>query len=149
MDKTFSHMSARAFCHATEYLERVKTAVVNITGDPAPSTRRVEGIHGNPIWIIESHMEGSDAAATLIRKMSLEDQRRIIDTIDSRLDDGCNLFIRFDKQSAFLGTTTLATNDDVVLVRLKVRAYPARPEVAKQLVREHILKEIPDRDVKA
>lgn len=142
MTKTFAHISARAFCHATEDLDRVKAAMHNVVGDALLSVRRAEGSHGNPILIIESHQDGDEPANLFLQKMGQDDLSRILDSLESRLDEGCNLFVRLDKQKAFAGTCALATTGDVILVRLKVQAYPSKPEVAARLVREMLTKEI-------
>ena len=50
--------------------------------------------------------------------------------ITERVDEQCALHIRFDKQAAYEGEVKLATTPDTIAVRIKLKAYPARREIA-------------------
>ena len=134
----FSSMHVRALCHATEVRARVEQAVLNVAGEAELESSKTHGHHGNEIIVIEAHMKGSRQMERLLCRLSAADVREIRDTVDERMDDSCNLFIRLDKQKAFSGELTLADNDDAVAVRAKVAAYPARKSVATQAVRDFL-----------
>ena len=138
MKGPFSSVHARALCHATEVLDRVERAVKNVVGEAELETRRTAGHHGNEILVVEAHSTDSGSVKHLFGKLSSEDRERLISTVDQRLDEACNLFLRIDKQAAFEGRVTLATSEDSVAVRLKVSAFPAKPEAAARVVTEFI-----------
>ncbi len=131
-------MHVRALCHATESVERVKLAVQNAVGESAVDISRTSGHHGNEILVIEAHIDGARPGIDLFGRFSPSDKDEVLNTLEKRVDESCNLFLRIDKQKAFLGETTLAHNDDAIAVRMKVTAFPARKEIALKAVREFL-----------
>lgn len=138
----FSGAYLRTFCHATEEYERVERALLNVAGPVDVRTSKTEGIHGNPITILEAAIEDDEAIGVLIGGLRVEDIRLLLDTLPKRIDDGCNLFYRLDKQEAFGGKAVLTQGEDVILVRLKVRSFPARCEIAEKTAREYLESEL-------
>jgi RNA binding exosome subunit len=134
----FSSLHARALGHATEDLDRVKTAMANVMGDVDLRVSRTEGHHGNPIVILEATIEDSRAIDGFFARISDEDMEALIGSLEKRVDDGCNLFLKLDKQDAFAGTIRLGTGDDVISVRVKARVFPARREIAKEALGEYL-----------
>lgn len=63
-----------------------------------------------------------------------KDIRALSDTLDSRVDDKCNLFIRLSKKAASDGKYTL-NDDDPIHVKIKIQAFPAKRETAIESVR--------------
>jgi len=55
--------------------------------------------------------------------------------LENRVDDNCNLYIRFNKQEAYLGKLMTTTKSDSILIRIKIKAYPARPKNAIRIAR--------------
>jgi RNA binding exosome subunit len=133
---------ARTFCHATEDLEKVKLAFSNVVGENTARTTRTEGLHGNPITILEATVEDAEGILGFFGKLGVDDLEEIIRTLDSRIDDWCNLFIRIDKQSALRGDVKLGTNADVISVRVRVKAFPSRAEVAAAAAKAFLSEEI-------
>lgn len=138
MKGPFQGLHARALCHATEDPEKVKLALSTAIGYEDISVSRTEGHHGNSIHVLEAHVDDEAAIRRFFEKMESDDLAEILRTLESRMDDKCALFIRLDKQSAFTGTTKLGRNDDVISVRLRVRAYPSKFSVASGIVTEFI-----------
>jgi len=138
--RTFSVLHARAFCHATEDLERVKTVMMNAFGEVELAVSRTEGHHGNPITILETTIKDPQEIDHFLARLDLADIETLIDTLDKRVDNGCNLFIKLDKQEAFTGVVRLGAGDDVISVRLKIRSFPAKVEVAKAAARQYLMK---------
>jgi RNA binding exosome subunit len=138
MKGPFSSLHARALCHATEVLERVMQAVANTIGEATLETKRTTGHHGNEIIVVEAHCTGSGNVNHLFGKISEMDRDRLLSTLDLRLDESCNLFMRIDKQAAYLGRISLADSEDSVALRLKVSAYPAKRDVAAEIVAEFV-----------
>jgi RNA binding exosome subunit len=134
----FQALHARALCHATEDLDKVKLAFSSAIGNEDISISRTEGHHGNPILILESEIKDDELIRRFFERFGTEDLDMIVKTIESRIDDKCALYIRLDKQSALAGMIALGRNDDIISVRLRVRAYPARSSVASAIVTEFI-----------
>ena len=138
MKGAFSSLHARALCHATELLDRVKQSVTNAVGEVDLETKRTAGHHGNEILVVEAHSADSSNVKHLFGELSAADREMLVSTIDRRLDDSCNLFLRVDKQAAYGGRVTLTTSEDSIALRLKVSAFPAKPEVAAEVVTEFV-----------
>jgi len=136
--KPFAGLYARAFCHATEDLEKVKQALRNTIGDAEMQISQTEGHHGNPITIVESGVESIEEISGFFEKLAEDDLRFVLDTLSTRVDEGCNLFLKIDKQAAYEERIRLGRNDDVLSIRIKVIAYPAKCEVAQGTTRTFI-----------
>lgn len=129
---------ARAFCHATESAERVRRAVSNVVGEAELESRSAEGYYGNPIEIIHATATGRGRAESLFERMSVADLELIRSDLESRIDGSCTLFMRFEKQAAYAGELRLSHGRDVVAVRVRVLAYPARTKAAVVILSEYL-----------
>ena len=138
MKKTFSSLHARTLSHATEDLDKVKTAVLNTVGPAEIAVTRAEGHHGNPIDILEAIVEQEAGIVGFLNRLGRDDLDALRNTLSARVDDGCNLFVKIDKQSAFKGVVKLGSGDDVISVRIKIRAFPAKSKLAQQMIEEFI-----------
>ena len=117
----------------------MEQAVANAIGEVELVTSQTQGHHGNEIFVIETHAKGSLQAELLFGKLSSSDLKEMIDTIDNRMDESCNLFIRIDKQRAFNGEVALTRGGDAIAVRIKVAAYPAKKEAAAKRAKDFLL----------
>jgi hypothetical protein len=113
----------------------VELALRTVVGDAPVGRSRTEGHFGNAIEVLESQLDVEEAMLDVLRRMSEGDLREALDTLEARVDDSCNLFLRFDKQRAFAGELVMGRGEDVVAVRIKVRAFPARREAAVEILR--------------
>lgn len=138
MKRNFSVLFARAICHATEDLDKVKLAMANTIGDRDLKVSATEGHHGNPITVVEGSVKDADGISEFFERLGEGDLRGLLDSLNLRLDDSCNLFLRVDKQAACLGEVKLSPGEDVVSVRVRVSAFPARREIAEEVVREFV-----------
>ncbi len=139
-------LHARVLAHSTEDIDKVKLALANVIGPREFTTAKVEGIHGNPITVIEANTTEPDDISPLFSKMSIEDLGRLLGTLDQRIDEGCNAFVRIDKQRAYFGEIGLGHGDDVVAIRIRVAAFPAKSKVAKKIMGEVIGRELASRE---
>lgn len=138
MNRPFGALHARTFCHATEDLGRVRAALENALGKHELRTLRTEGHHGNPITILETTVEDTDAIDEFFSRFGAADLDELLSSLGSRIDDDCNLFLRIDKQAAFKEEIRLGRNDDVIMVRVRVRSFPAKHEIALATAREYL-----------
>jgi hypothetical protein len=107
----------------------------NTIGDAEIQIARTEGHHGNPITIVESSVESIEEIARFFEKLAADDLRFVLDTLTSRVDEGCNLFLKIDKQAAYEERIRLGHNDDVISIRIKVIAFPAKCDIAQDATR--------------
>jgi len=112
----FSSLSAKAFCHATESVEKVRTALRTILPDNIVlNVRSASGHFGNPITIIEGRIESSRAIREVISRFPPE-------VPASPASRGSAFVLRFDKASALTGALISGT-DDPILVRIAVNMW--------------------------
>ena len=138
MKREFSGLYARAFCHSTEDLEKVKRAMTNALGDVELKVTSTEGHHGNPILLLVATVTDMDDIAEFFSRLGPDGRDTILETLGSRLDDSCNLFVRLDKQEAFREDMLLASGDDVISIRIHVNAFPARSEIARGFIMQFL-----------
>ncbi len=150
MKGRFRGLHARAFVHSTEVRGRVEEALRNVVGDGDLRRISTEGVHGNPLEILEADVLHSEGVSLFFSRLDDDDLQTLLHTLGSRIDEGCNMFVKVDKQSAFLGKVRLGSNDDIISIRIRVAAFPAHASVAEQVVREVIEEEMARRaDAKA
>lgn len=138
-------IEARAYCRATEIAERVRSAILFLFPEEIRSTLKTastqaEGHVGDRIAVITSSLErrrACEQVLTYIFAALTDAERQIVETsLESRLDDQCTLFLRIDKQAAFLGRLQLTTEPDVILLKIHFRDYPKclREEAANTII---------------
>lgn len=113
----------RVFTHATEDPDKVITAARNLL-PPELADKIIfkktsqTGHYGNPITLIETRIKERNLIKSLLEKLgnglSSLDKEQLSNEITQHLDKG-KLFIRLDKQSAFLGEFKLASSDPMHL----------------------------------
>jgi hypothetical protein len=115
------YIDIRAFAHATEDLDKVLTAVHNVL---PPENRdkvvfrkvNLTGHHGNPIILIEARIKEKEIVQAVFEKLSSNlttlDKEQLNTEIVQHIEKG-NLYIRIDKQSAYLNQTKLSTEDSI------------------------------------
>ncbi len=128
------HLESTALCHATENLDKVKTALLNAVagGRRGPLEERLsvamlEGYYGNPIYVlrlrVQDPQEASELFLGIVRRLDSEDLARLSSTLEQRLDSSGALHLRFDKQLAFQGRLRLYDGDDVIKVKVKLARH--------------------------
>jgi hypothetical protein len=141
-----------AFSHATEDEDKVEKAMKNLLTEEARDlwlTRRMlKGHHGNPITIVTGKIRTKKGATGVLRRVVQElsslEQQRLLDESEERLDDGGNLYIRLDKQNAYLGKVCLVDSDPVKLkFKLRLPHGKDRAEYVRDVVKA-IIKEEPE-----
>jgi len=119
--RSIAYIDVRAFAHATEDIEKVAKAVSNIlpTGladEVVLKKTDLKGHYGNPIVLLETRIEKSDLTEVVFRKLasglSSLDKEFLNSEIEQHLTKG-NLFMRLDKQSAYLNEIRLRSDDPI------------------------------------
>ncbi len=136
-----AYVEIRVFSHATEDLEKVQTAVRNIlpeelTAELAFSKAALTGHHGNPITLLEVKLEDRKLLPLILEKIGSAlgalDKEALAEEFKLRLEKR-SLFLRFDKQSAYLGTIKLGSNDPI---RLKIHFKNRTPQEIETICKE-------------
>ncbi len=121
--KAIGYIDIRVFAHATEDPVKVQIAVRNLFPTELAETLVFEktsctGHHGNPIILFTSKLTDKKLLPTAIEKigasLSTLDKEELGRDIKLHLEKS-NLYLRFDKQSAFLNSTRFAQNDPIHL----------------------------------
>jgi RNA binding exosome subunit len=128
-----------AFAHATEDEDKVEKAIKNLLPEDSRDIwlkrTTLKGYHGDPITILTGMTRRKGATGVLrkvVQELSTLDQQRLLDEYEDRLDGGGNLYIRFDKQKAYLGKASLQDTDPV---RMKFRLRLPHGNIRAEYVR--------------
>lgn len=135
-------------CHATEDLEKVKQAMLNILNPDLRNKINIEqetlyGYHRNPITRLKIVLEENDALEFLkylMKSMSEGDKQLIVTSIEMRYNKKANeIFIRLNKQDAYLGIISVYDGDDAIKISISfsmLRSVEAIRNFLENLVRE-------------
>jgi len=115
------YIDVRVFAHATEDLAKVEAATKNLFPTSLSETvvfqkTTLWGHHQNPIILIEAKLDDRKllpaALERLGKSLSSLDKEQLYQDIKLHLDKG-NLYLRFDKQAAYLGNAKFTQNDPI------------------------------------
>ncbi|MCD6276055.1 MAG: exosome subunit [Thermoplasmata archaeon] len=129
----------RCIAHATEDLEKVMRAMEFVTGRNDFEIKREKGYYGNEIIIIELVIKRKKEIENFWRRMKeFGVVEEILPILDEIVDSHGNLYLRFDKQEAYLGRLALATHGDVIALRAKIKSYPMKKKIAMENFKKFI-----------
>jgi RNA binding exosome subunit len=115
------YIDVRVFSHATEDPEKVLTAVRNIlpeelSEDIIFQKTMLTGHHGNPIVLFRTKLVDKQALPAVLEKIGAGLTSLDKETLDRDLKlhlEKRNLYLRFDKQSAYTGEFRFSQNDPI------------------------------------
>ena len=131
----------RVFAHATEDPEKVLTAVRNtlpkeLSENAAFQKTSLTGHHGNPIILFKAKLTDKQALPAVLEKiansLSALDKEALNSEMKLHLEKR-NLYLRFDKQSAYMGELRFSSNDPI---RFKIHFKNKTPEEIMEICRE-------------
>jgi RNA-binding protein len=136
-----AYVTIRVFSHATEDPQKVQTAIRNTL----PETLQVQlvftqtsltGHHGNPIVVQEAKLTDRQALPSVLEKLGVDlstlDKAQLNEELRLHIEKR-NLYLRLDKQSAFLGKLKLGSND---AIHFKIHFKNKTPEEIAELLRK-------------
>jgi len=128
-----AYIDIRVFAHATEDTDKVLSAVHNtlpteLVDKVVFKKTNLTGHYKNPITLFETRIKEKDAVKTVFEKLasglSSLDKELLNNEIKQHLDKG-NLYIRLDKQSAYLNELKLCSTDPI---RFRIHFKKSKPE---------------------
>jgi RNA binding exosome subunit len=97
------------------------------------------GVFTKPLCVltalVSKQSQVKELLKTIVSGLSVEDLSELKNTLDSRVDDDCNLYLRLDKKALTEGRLILHTRD-AIQVRIKPACFPKKKEKALEVVRE-------------
>ena len=115
------YIDVRVFAHATEDPEKVLIAVRNIlpielSENAVFQKTSLTGHHGNPIILFETQLTDKQTLPAALKKIGAElpslDKETLASDMKLHLEKG-NLYLRFDKQSAYQSELRFSQNDPI------------------------------------
>ncbi|MCS7114202.1 MAG: RNA-binding domain-containing protein [Nitrososphaerota archaeon] len=135
-----THIDVRVFAHATEDEEKVLTALRNTLPPQASENMFLKrtsltGHHGNPIILFEAKIKDKNHIKAffenLASKLNNLDKEILNSEIERHVDKGC-LYIRLDKQSAYLNDIRLSPTDPI---HFRIHFKKSKPEEILEVCR--------------
>ncbi|MGO8806033.1 MAG: RNA-binding domain-containing protein [Candidatus Bathyarchaeia archaeon] len=135
-----AYMDIRVFAHATEDPQKVQCAIKNLMPDELAQiilfeTTNLTGHHGNSITLFTTKLEDKKLLPKMLEKigtgLSSLDKEQLCTNLKLHLEKG-NLYLRFDKQSAFMGAFKFTQNDPIhVKIHFKNKTSEQIAELCK------------------
>jgi RNA binding exosome subunit len=130
--KTVILLQVSLIVHATEDVTKVIRAVKNVI--PGTSSENhsftqtpLQGYYKNPIIRLETSLSEQTMANAslkhLLQTLDKNDRSHLALMLEDFIDAKKNLFLRFNKQDAFLGKTSLCTSDPIH-IKIKLNFHP-------------------------
>ncbi len=133
------NISYRVFVYGTENEEKVRDAIKTLFPNSYPETDTTEGYFGNPVLILHDKITKKREIkefVEILKKMDKQGKKGLLNELQNKMDEKGNLFLRFDKQRAYLGDLKIVEHGNSVHVKIKIAAYPAKKEKAIELAKE-------------
>ncbi|MCS7124376.1 MAG: hypothetical protein NZ932_03040 [Candidatus Bathyarchaeota archaeon] len=136
-----AYIEIRVFAHATEDEEKVLAAVRNtlpqqVTENLTFKRSNLTGHHGNPIVLFEAKIREKGHVKAFLQKLASSlnslDKEVLSNEIEQHIDKGC-LYLRLDKQSAYLNEIRLCKTDPI---HFRIHFRRANPQEIADFCRE-------------
>lgn len=115
------YVDIRVFAHATEDLQKVITAVRNTLPEEIGENTLLQkttltGHHRNPITLFQTKITDKKTLPLILTKLAASLSSIDKETLNSELKlhlEKHNLYLRFDKQAAYVGELKFSSNDPI------------------------------------
>ena len=141
LSKAIGYIDIRVFAHATDNTAKVEAATKNLFPESLTESlifaqTTLSGHHSNPIIMLTAKLTDRKLLPSALEKLgaglSALDKEQLNEEIKLHLEKG-NLYLRFDKQAAYLGQPKFTQNDPIhVKVHFKDKTADEVIELAKQ-----------------
>lgn len=132
-----AEISMEVFSHATEEPTKVLKALFSVVPTNCRSKldvkeEAVRGYFKNPIIIYRAKLpkrqEAEDTFSLIAQGVIDDDKIRLGKEIERRIDDSGKLFLRLDKQAAYMGMIVVRQDDDTIKLTIRFSGYPAKKD---------------------
>lgn len=133
------NISYRVFVYGTENEEKVKEAVQTLFPNSHPQTDTTEGYFKNPVLILHNKITKNREIKEFIeilKQIDAPSKKQLRSELENKMDERGNLFLRFNKQRAYLGDLKIVEHGDAIHVKINVAAYPAKKENAIEVAKD-------------
>jgi RNA binding exosome subunit len=133
------NISYRAFVYGTENKEKVLESIKTLFPNSSPQCEATEGYYKNPVLILSNKIDKKKEIKDFVKKLSAMNdpaRKRVLNRLEDKMDDNGNLFLRFDKQRAYMGDLKVVEHGDSIHLKIKIAAYPAKKKVALDIARK-------------
>ena len=138
---SFGPLRFRTFCHATEDERKVRQAIDFLTGGAEIIAQYTKGHHGNRLVVMEATVKGKAKVEEFWMRISESGiLPEILADLESRIDEGMELCLRFDKQEAYHGRIALDKGGDIIHMCAKIEVRPAQKDGAVAAVQHYFKK---------
>jgi len=118
---SINYVDLRVFAHATEDAEKIFTALHNLLPIDLAENIQLEknsltGHHGNSITLFTTQLTDKKLLPTILEKIGKNINALDKDNLNNNLPlhiEKTSLYLRFDKQAAFLGKIKFTQNDPI------------------------------------
>lgn len=138
MASAFHWVKVKTICYATENEDVLHEMMTALTGVEEFEIDISEGLHGNPIIVIDAVLTHNKEFENLFKALGKDVVEQILSEIDDRVDDDCVMYARLDKQKAVQGEYVISHAGDVISITGKVVAHPAKKENALINIKEFL-----------
>ena len=138
MKPAFRWIKSRVMIYSTENEDRVTEMFENLIGTDEYEVDVAEGEMGNRTLILEAELTKRKDMDGLFDRLGKDVIEWILDEIEERIDEDCSFFFRLDKQKAMSGEYVIGSGGDVVSFICKVASYPAKRELAIDVLKEYL-----------
>jgi RNA-binding protein len=125
------YITYRVFVYGTENEVKVIEAINTIFPTSVPEKKLAKGHFKIPVMLLYKNIKKKknlDLFINKLRKLESNQKKIILRELKNKIDDNGNLFLRFDKQEAFLGNMRIVNHGNSIHVKIKIAAYPAKNE---------------------
>ena len=137
------HLEITTFVHSTEDRVKVVKAVSNLFPEdvdvPQYEEVKLTGVFGDQLlmlkWVLKNRRPATEVVNKAIKGMSSIDLLELIESLDSRIDETKNFYLRLDKQKAFTEIIKIEKHDPI---RLKARMLVPHKADPVKLMYDHI-----------
>ena len=138
---SLAYIELRVFSHATEDQQKVETAVRNTLPEKLASevtftNTNLTGHYGNPIFLLETKLTEKTELPSAMEKISTSlsslDKEQLSTELNQHIEKN-NLYLRFGKQSAFLGNLKITSNDPI---HFKIHFKNKKPEEIGEICKQ-------------
>lgn len=137
------HLEITTLVHATEDHVKVVNAVSNLFPKdiemPPYEEVKFTGVFGEPIvmvkWVLKNRRPATETFNEVILGLSSLDLHEVLESLDDRIDENKNIYLRVDKQKAATGVMRLNNRDSI---RIKARMLVPHKTDPVKLMYDHI-----------